>query len=79
MTHGTLNEKRKRRARVALLLFVGIFLFAILVPIVPTAAAGGYGGGHPQILGSISYMLTRGNFGFTYWNGGYYFGGPPVP
>ncbi len=79
MTQDTLNEKRKRKARLTLLLFAVIFMFAILAPVIPPVAAGGHSGGHPQILGSISYVLTKGNFGFSYWNGGYYFGGPPVP
>lgn len=79
MTHNLSSRRRKKRERIVILLVAVIILFAILVPIIPTAGAGGYGGGHPQILGSISYVLTRGNFGFTYWNGGYYFGGPPIP
>ena len=79
MTQDTLNEKRKRKARLTLLLFAVIFMFAIFAPVIPTVAAGVYGGGRLQILGSISYVLTKGNFGFTYWNGGYYFGSPPVP
>ncbi|MGC8562625.1 MAG: hypothetical protein ACP5UZ_04905 [Thermoplasmata archaeon] len=76
--HSSDSSSRHRRALVIVILVV-VILFIVLAPVVPTVAAGGYGGGHPQILGSISYVLTRGNFGFTYCNGGYYFGGPPVP
>ena len=79
MTQTELNKRQKSVGRRALILFGIIFLFAVFAPIVPTTALGGTMGGHLQVLGSISYVLSKGSFGFTYWNGGYYFGGPPVP
>jgi hypothetical protein len=77
MNPNVMKNDRKFLGLVIISLVIIIFLFVILVPIVPfTIRAPTSTMGYVQCQGSISYILT--GLGLTYAGGRYWWGTPAV-